>query len=155
MSWNDAKAFCEWLSDKEGKKYALPTEAQWEYSCRAGSSTKAYFGDDDTVAPQYVWYNQNSASKSHPVGRKKPNAWGLYDMIGNAWQWTADWYAADYYQKSPKTDPTGPRPSRVRALRGSGWGNGLPDCRSACRLLGGHPPSHSGSDVGFRVALLP
>jgi formylglycine-generating enzyme required for sulfatase activity len=155
VSWNDAKAFCDWLSDKEGKKYALPTEAQWEYSCRAGSSTKAYFGEDDNAASQYVWSNHDSASKSHPVGRKKPNAWGLCDMNGNVWQWTADWYAADYYQKSSKTDPTGPRTGRTRALRGAGWGNGVPDCRSACRLLDGHRPSHRAADVGFRVVLLP
>ena len=91
VSWNDANAFCDWLSEKEGKKYTLPTEAQWEYACRAGSSTKFFFGDDDRELGQYAWYNANSKGKPHPVGQKKPNAWGLYDLEGNVSEWTADW----------------------------------------------------------------
>src|SRR5262249_46078102 len=102
VSWNDARAFCEWLSQKEGKKYTLPTEAQWEYCCRAGSQTKFGFGDDDEELTEHAWFILNSGMRSHPVGEKKPNAWGLYDLHGNAWEWTGDWYAADYYTNAPK-----------------------------------------------------
>ena len=108
VSWNDALAFCRWLSKKEGKICRLPTEAEWEYACRAGSTTRYCFGDDASDLGEYAWYGANSDRKTHPVGTKKPNAWGLYDMHGNAWEWCADGYDAEYYEKSPTDDPTGP-----------------------------------------------
>jgi formylglycine-generating enzyme required for sulfatase activity len=153
VSWNDAKTFCDWLSDKEGKQYALPTEAQWEYCCRAGSRTKFYFGDDERALAQYAWYKANSEMKAHPVGQKVANPWGLYDMHGNVWQWTADWYAADYYQKSPKEDPPGPSAGEFRVQRGGAWYYDV-YCRSAHRF-GRNTPSNRSTDFGFRVALLP
>jgi WD40 repeat protein/formylglycine-generating enzyme required for sulfatase activity len=151
VSWNDAKAFCDWLSAKEGKRYALPTEAQWEYACRAGSRTRYFFGNDDKDLAEYAWYSVNSGKKTHPVGQKKANAWGLHDMYGQVWQWTADWYAADFYQHGSGRDPAGPASGRFRVLRGSDWSND--SCRSAQRR-GEYEPVHRFTFVGFRVILL-
>jgi formylglycine-generating enzyme required for sulfatase activity/serine/threonine protein kinase len=153
VSWNDAKAYCEWLSRKEGKSYTLPTEAQWEYCCRAGSQTKFGFGDNDEELAEYAWFISNSEKRTHPVGEKKASAWGLYDMHGNAWEWTADRYAADYYTNSPKEDPPGPAVGESRVLRGVGWNDFVPSCRTAYRH-GDAAPSSRTSYVGFRVALL-
>ena len=121
VSWNDTAAFCQWLSRKEGKEYRLPTEAEWEYACRAGSTTRYSFGNDDGSLGNYAWYGENSGKKTHPVGEKKPNAWGLYDMHGNVWKWCADWYDRDYYAKSLADDPTGPVGGSRRVYRGGGW----------------------------------
>ena len=107
VSWADAMAFCAWLNKKEGKPYALPSEAQWEYACRAGSRTSLFFGDDDRQLAQYAWCLSNSDKRTHPVGLLKPNAWGLYDMAGNVFELTADWYDKDYYKISPTEDPPG------------------------------------------------
>ena len=121
VSWDDAVEFCKKLSQKSSKAVSLPTEAQWEYACRAGSTTRFSYGDDDDKLGDYAWYGKNSGSKTHPVGQKKPNAWGLYDMHGNAWQWCSDWYA-DTYANANKTDPTGPAfgelPRAARRLLG-------------------------------------
>jgi len=152
VSWNDAKAFCEWLSAKEGKTYALPTEAQWEYACRAGSKTKFHFGDDGDELAKYAWQNENSEMKTHPVGELKANAWGLYDMHGNVWQWVADWFAADYYQKSPREDPRGPSLGSARAMRGGGALSSTSAARAAYRY-GDYSPSIRSTHVGFRVVL--
>ena len=89
VTWNDAVRFCPWLSRKEGKTYELPTEAEWEYACRAGTKTAYSFGDDLMRLDDYAWYDGNSGGHTHPVGQKKPNSWGLYDMAGNVWQWCA------------------------------------------------------------------
>jgi formylglycine-generating enzyme required for sulfatase activity/WD40 repeat protein len=152
VSWNDATAFCAWLSKKEGKAYGLPTEAQWEYSCRAGSRTKFSFGDDDQQMPEYGWFSSNANNQVQPVGQKKPNAWGLYDMHGNVFEWTADYYGEDYYQNSPKADPTGPATGGVRILRGGAWYYGVIDGRSAYRRRT-HGPDHRHTTIGFRVVL--
>ena len=129
VSWNDAVEFCKWLSRKEGKTYRLPTEAEWEYACRAGTTTRYYSGDDpETLAkvgnvadaaakakfPDWTWTIKANDGYvfTAPVGKFKPNAFGLYDMHGNAWQWCADWYGAEYYAKSPADDPTGPDSGR-------------------------------------------
>ncbi|HZY88574.1 MAG TPA: formylglycine-generating enzyme family protein [Gemmataceae bacterium] len=152
VSWNDARAFCDWLGKKEGRAYALPTEAQWEYACRAGSTTRFHFRDDEEVA-QYAWQNVEPGMKTHPVGQLKPNAWGLYDMHGNIWQWTGDWYAADYYQKSPGEDPPGPGVGDARVMRGGGGFGNLAAARSAFRYAF-IAPSRGSTTVGFRVVLL-
>ncbi len=92
VSWHDALAYCKWLSEKTGDNYRLPTEKEWEYACRAGTTTKWSFGDDESKLKECAWYYENSDEKTHPVGEKKPNPWGLYDMHGNVWEWCKDWY---------------------------------------------------------------
>ncbi|MGD0897015.1 MAG: formylglycine-generating enzyme family protein [Thermoguttaceae bacterium] len=166
-SWNDAVAFCKWLSRKEGKTYRLPTEAEWEYACRAGTTTRYYSGDDpETLAkvgnvadatakakfPDWKWTIKASDGYvfTSPVGSFKPNAFGLYDMHGNAWQWCADWYGAEYYAASPADDPTGSDTGDDRVLRGGSWGNGPGLARSAVR--GVDSPDLRSNLTGFRVA---
>ena len=136
VSWDDAKAFCDWLSKKEGKEYRLPTEAEWEYACCAGTQTKWSFGDNQSELGDYGWFSGNSASQTHPVGQKKPNAWGLYDMHGNVWEWCADWLGAYYYASSPADDPKGPSSGTNRVLRGGSWYDLAGGPGSSGRLLG-------------------
>lgn len=153
VTWNDAMAFCDWLSEKEGKRYLLPTEAQWEYSCRAGTKTVHYCGDDGSKLTEYAWFAENAGGQLHPAGQLKPNPWGLHDMYGNAWNWVADWYAPDYYKKSPKADPPGPAAGTARVIRGGSFYDKAVACRSACRN-GENAPSTRFANVGFRVVLL-
>ena len=147
VSWNDAKAFCDWLYKKTGKRFALPTEAQWEYSCRAGSQTRFCFGDSDSGLGKYAWYNSNSGSKTHPVGGT--NAWGLYDMHGNVWEWCQDWYH-DNYNGAPRDGSAWESPlGSVRVLRGGSWYDYPKNCRSADR--GWNYPAGRINYGGFRV----
>ncbi len=167
VSWNDAVAFCKWLSRKEGKTYRLPTEAEWEYACRAGTTTRYYNGDDpETLAKvgnvadaalkakfpdwQYTIKANDGYVFTAPVGSFKPNAFGLYDMHGNAWQWCSDWYGAEYYARSPIDDPTGPDSGAVRVLRGGSWFVRPFFSRSATRYW--HAPVGRDFFTGFRVA---
>ena len=153
VSWDDCRQFLEKLNAKAtagGGKFQLPTEAQWEYACRAGSKTKYFFGDDETRLGEYAWYSNNSGSKTYPVGEKKPNAWGLCDMHGNVWEWCQDLYDGAYYANSPTDDPTGPATGPIRVFRGGSWNYGAGDCRSAHR--GGGTPGSRDGDLGFRVA---
>ena len=146
VSWDDAQSFCRWLGDG----YRLPTEAAWEYACRAGTTTAYSFGDDLSKLGDHVWFSGNSGGQSQPVGSYPANIWGLCDMHGNAWEWCADWYGVDYYSKSPPADPTGPKFGNRRVLRGGSWGNLADNCRSACR---DHvQPDNRDSFIGFRVA---
>jgi len=170
VSWNDAVAFCKWLSKKEGKTYRLPTEAEWEYACRAGTTTRYSSGaDPETLAkvgnvadaaakakfPDWTWTIKANDGYvfTAPVGKFKPNAFGLYDMHGNAWQWCADWYGAEYYAKSPADDPTGPDTGAARVLRGGSWDYRPGGSRSAGR--GWSWPDDRGNVTGFRVARTP
>jgi len=140
VSWNDCQAFIGKLNKKLGKpgaKFALPTEAQWEYACRAGTSTVFSFGDDKAVFGEYVWYGRNSVKKLQPVGLKKPNPWGLYDMNGNAAEWCADWYGA--YKQSPQNDPTGPSKGLSRVLRGGSFYEDMPDSFRCADRYQDHP----------------
>lgn len=158
VSWEDAKAFCQRLNEREksagrlreGYEYKLPTEAQWEYACRAGTETRYSFGSEETALDQYGWYSSNSASTTHPVGQKQPNAFGLYDMHGNVWEWCEDWYDKDYPSASV-TDPVGPASGSGRIERGGSWYRSAEFCRSASRY--GDPSSFRDSDLGFRLAL--
>ncbi|MDB9417820.1 SUMF1/EgtB/PvdO family nonheme iron enzyme [Microcystis aeruginosa] len=132
VSWNDAQAFCQKLSQIIGKTYRLPTEAEWEYACRAGTTTRFYFGDDANLK-DYGWYDGNSQQTTHPVGQKKPNAWGLYDMSGNVWEWCEDnWH--DNYKNAPKDGSAWLiKDNYSQILRGGSWFNNPYYCRSACR----------------------
>jgi formylglycine-generating enzyme required for sulfatase activity len=150
VSWNDAAEFCKRLSAEEGKTYRLPTEAEWEYACRAGTTTWFSFGDDEESLGEYAWYRDDSEGKTHPVGGKKPNAWGLDDMHGNVWEWCQDWYDGAYYKTSSTDDPPGPETSSVRVFRGGGWWNSARFCRAAFR--GGNEPQYRSGNLGFRVA---
>jgi formylglycine-generating enzyme required for sulfatase activity len=152
VSWNDATAFSDWLSRQEGQEYRLPTEAEWEYACRAGTTTRFSFGADEDALGQYAWYSANSKDRTHPVGEKKPNAFGLNDMHGNVWEWCWDGYDAAYYQKSPAVDPRGPDPASDRVLRGGGWSYVPRFARSAYRNR--NVPGHRSDYLGFRLALV-
>ncbi|HEY7315917.1 MAG TPA: bifunctional serine/threonine-protein kinase/formylglycine-generating enzyme family protein [Gemmataceae bacterium] len=154
VSWNDAQAFCDWLSAREGKRYSLPTEAQWEYACRAGSPKRFSFGDAPEDLDRYGWHEGNADWRTHRVGEKKANAWGLFDMHGNVWEWTADWYTADYYRQRVKKNPPGPPAGDGRVIRGGGWSREASYCRAAHRF-GRCTPSHRDADLGFRVILWP
>jgi formylglycine-generating enzyme required for sulfatase activity/predicted Ser/Thr protein kinase len=149
VSWKNADAFCNWLSRKTSKRFRLPTEAEWEYACRAGSTTRFCFGDSETQLGDYAWYLGNSADKTHPVGEKKPNDWGLYDMHGNVWEWCGDWYDEKYYHEPERQNPQGPSHGHFRVLRGGGWNNYPQFCRSARRSR--FDPVSTSDHYGFRV----
>jgi len=151
VSWDHCVKFCEALSSKEGPEVRLPTEAQWEYACRAGTTTEWCFGDDESGLAKYAWYDKNSESKTHPVGKLQPNAWGLYDVHGNVWEWCADWYDKDYYGNSPSEDPPGPVPDSFRVLRGGSWYYDALNCRSARRF--NDVPAGIINSVGVRVCV--
>ncbi len=156
VSWYDAVVYT-WFLEKQqvnGKDWeiGLPTEAQWEYACRAGSTTAFCFGDKESDLEKYAWFDGNPKTndQTHPVGQLQHNAWGLYDMHGNAWEWCADWYAVEL---TGGNDPTGPAVGSIRVLRGGSWSYVAADCRSAFRH--GRHPGIRNWDEGFRVALRP
>jgi len=151
VSWHDAVEFCKRLSAKEGKTYRLPTEAEWEYACRAGTTTLYCTGDDPASLGEYAWCAENCDQKTHPVGEKKPNAWGLHDMHGNVLEWCADWYGR--YASEEVSDPSGPETGSYRVDRGGSWFSGARYCRSADR--GRVVPILRGENLGFRVASVP
>ncbi len=148
VSWNEAVEFCKKLSKKTGKVYRLPTEAEWEYACRAGSTGKYCFGDDESKLKDYAWFGEDwQKGSTHPVGEKLPNDWGLHDMHGNVWEWCEDWYGS--YSPESTTDPSGPSTGSNRVIRGGGWVNNAVNCRSAFRLY--DTPVHRGGNLGFRL----
>jgi formylglycine-generating enzyme required for sulfatase activity len=159
VSWNDAVAFCEKLNEIKhdalpaGYHYTLPTEAQWEYACRAGTTTRFYHGDDPDYGQfeKYAWYGLSSSGKTHPVGEKLPNDWGLYDMHGNVLEWCLDWYGD--YQGGSVSDPQGPQSGSDRVNRGGSCYILARLCRSASRDWSW--PAFRLYDLGFRVALSP
>jgi formylglycine-generating enzyme required for sulfatase activity len=154
VSWEDAVEFCKKLSDlpeekKAGRVYRLPTEAEWEYACRAGSKTAYSFDDQEGLLPEYGWLERNSSNRTHTVGLLEPNAWGLYDLHGNVWEWCSDRHGE--YPKGAVSDPTGPCEGSNRVIRSGGWYGEAALCRSALRR--GHVPSIRLNSHGFRLAL--
>ncbi len=150
VRWEDSVEFCRKLSQQEGKTYRLPTEAEWEYACRAGTTTRFSFGDSDASLGDYAWFRSWATSGySRSVGQKKPNPCGLYDMHGNVWEWCSDWYKDDYYAEAPSDEPKGPSSGERRCLRGGSWLNNLSNLR--CSYREGALPGIRNSLVGFRV----
>lgn len=137
VSWNDARAFAEWMGAR------LPTEAEWEYAARAEVTAPKLPGDWEET----TWYAENAEGRTHPVGQKAPNDWGLYDVQGNAWEWVQDWYSPDYYKNSPATDPEGPEAGKLRVCRGGSWHD------DACWLPARNraSPTYRANNIGFRV----
>ena len=166
VSWEDAQAFCEWISKKAGGTFRLPTEAQWEYACRAGTTTARPTGDSDTsllgranlpdVSDGRIAQNPDALlwrdgyEYTAPVGSFEANAWGLHDMLGNVWEWCADYYNLDFYERSPREDPENTKKEVCRVLRGGSWDYTPWLCRSANRA-GGSPSDRFGFGRGFRV----
>ena len=174
VTWYDAVKYCNARSIKEGLEpcynedtwecdftkngYRLPTEAEWEYVCRAGSSGKWSFGNEEGVLGDYAWYKSNCGGQTHPVGQKKPNAFGLYDMHGNVWEWCNDWYDEDYYKNSLDKNPKGPNSGEFRVLRGGSWGDYPFNLRTALRyglIPGSRGLSVVGVSLGFRCSRTP
>ncbi len=147
--WTDAIRFCNECSEREGltpcynldtwecnfdaNGYRLPTEAEWEYACRAGSVGKYSFGDDEAELQRHAWFKANSQGKPRHLGQKQPNRWGLFEMHGNVWQWCHDWYGETYYEESPAENPRGPATAKLRVLRGGAWDCTAEKLRSAYR----------------------
>jgi formylglycine-generating enzyme required for sulfatase activity len=171
VSWNDAKAFADWLSRRVGEKFRLPTEAQWEYACRAGTRTIRYWGDDPDNACRYAnvadttlfpgdagkWSNRHECSDGYwgtaPVGNYKPNEFGLYDMLGNVWEWCSDWYDEDYYGRSPRDNPENSKAAKYRVLRGGSWNFSPMVVR--CAVRNRIVPDNTNPDLGFRLVRSP
>jgi formylglycine-generating enzyme required for sulfatase activity len=155
VSWDDVQQFITKLEEKSKTRYRLPTEAEWEYCCRAGS-TNSFGLDrlDGIVSPRNIacqaWFRANSDNRTHPVGQKHPNAWGFYDMQGNVWEWCEDWFAADFYDKSPTLDPVNRETSPERIIRGGSWFLDWSNIRASVRS--GNPPGSRTQYIGFRLA---
>lgn len=164
INWSACIKFCEWLTEHEkeagrlpeGYVYSLPTEAQWEYACRAliGGDQEGpnfHYGNKTETLSAYAWYTDNSEEHTHPVTEKKPNAWGIFGMHGNAWEWCLDTKEDDFYKKSPENDPFNSTKSSYRVIRGGGWLTEAEYCRSANR--GRVPENSADSNLGFRICL--
>lgn len=154
VSWEEVVEFCRRLSALPAERtarrsYRLPTEAEFEYACRSGTTTRWYCGDDEARLVAVAWFRKNSGGMTHPVGQKKPNAWGLYDLHGNLMQWCFDWFKGDYYKQSIPRDPAGPIAGPYRVLRGGDWYSGSFNCRSACRTY--NDSKSRRHSYGFRV----
>lgn len=162
LSWNDATAFCDWLGKKEGKPYRLPTEAEWEYACRAGTTTVYYHGDDPKglagfgnfgIFPgggvDFPYPDPDGFEFTAPVGSLRANNFGLFDMLGNAYEWCSDWFDDEYNKSSPRNDPVGPSSGDARVRRGGSFDRD--ECGSAARDP--RRPTFAANDIGFRIAM--
>jgi formylglycine-generating enzyme len=149
VSWKKAVAYCHWLSDKTGKEYHLPTEAQWEYAARGGINSHGYTYSGSSNLDSVGWYEKNSGGKAHATAQKQPNELGLYDLCGNVWEWCQDWYDKNYYSHSRRSNPEGPSSGTDNMVRGGSWYHTPSSCRIANRSVTDddiHSP-----DIGFRV----
>ncbi len=154
VSWDACNGFVEELTHRlTHGEFRLPSEAEWEYACRAGSTARYCFGDSEHLLARYAWYRGNSGRETHAVGQKRPNAWGLHDMHGNVWEWCQDWYDEDYYGRSPARDPENTTKNQHRVLRGGSWNYSPEYCRSAYRRY--FTPDYRLYYSGFRVVRTP
>ncbi len=169
VSWNDAQDYITWLNGQSKKVYRLPTEAEWEYAARGGTTTSRYWGDDPDKACQYADVHDLTGKKKNvkflfdnhncddgyagmsPVGTYKPNAFGLYDMLGDVWDMCSDWFGEDYYSSSPRMNPKGPKSGKTRVCRGGGWRSSPNLVRSAAR--GYYPQGRFSNRLGFRLVI--
>jgi len=159
ITFFDASNYCAVVTQREraaghvpkGFEYRLPTEAEWEYACRAGSTNLFAFGDDVSIADEFAWTAENCEATTQPVGMKRPNAWGLHDMHGNVWEWCSDWFAP--YPGAAVTDPVGPATSEYKVFKGGGWNQDADFARVSSRFM--MSPSNGIHYVGFRLALGP
>jgi sulfatase modifying factor 1 len=139
MTWHNAMTFCRWLSKNTGKMYRLPTEAEWEYACRAGTTYAYSFGNDPEKLKEFAWYEKTADSETNSVGKKKANAWGLYDMLGNVREWVYDFYSPDAYKqaaaKTPAINPKGPETGQVHVARGGDYSCPAEELRCAARAF--------------------
>jgi len=147
VSWNDAVVYAQWISLKNGGDFRLPTEAEWEYAARSGGKREKYAGSNDIE--EVAWYSGNSGNMTHPVGQKRANGLGLYDMSGNVWQWTADRYGENYYRESPRINPMGPQTGKNRIFRGGSWFYDRRGVRTTYRDFA--IPEYRSSYLGFRL----
>jgi formylglycine-generating enzyme required for sulfatase activity len=152
VNWNDIQEFIKQLNARTGKRYRLPTEAEWEFAARSGGKREKYAGTSSLQdLPKFAWYSATSDGSTHPVGQKQPNGLGLYDMTGNVWEWCQDWYGETTYGQPPRTNPPGPQSGTRRILRGGAWINEQAGVRAAARY--GLIPVSRGDLYGFRIAL--
>ena len=151
VSWNDAMAYCNWLSKSTGKQFRLPTEAEWEYAAKGGTLTKGYTYAGSERLDEVAWYSDNSERSAHTTGKKLPNELGIYDLMGNHREWCADWYGELYYKVSPAENPVGPERGTNRVLRGGSWGSQADRIRISFRNA--DFPYNSALDFGFRIVI--
>jgi hypothetical protein len=156
VTWDAAETFCRKLGELAGEQsghgdYRLPTEAEWEYACRAGTATRWCSGDDPAGLKEFAWFAANAGKTTHPVRQKTPNAWGLYDMHGNVWEWCQDWCGDGFYAASPTDDPAGPPAGSSRIHRGGALAYDAWYCRASYRFWW-NGAQHHGDRLGFRVA---
>jgi len=165
IRWSDAVKYCNarshleglqacydlktWICNFNANGYRLPTEAEWEYACRAETKAAYSFGDDPAKLKNYAWYKENSGGRPRPVGQKLPNAWGLYDMYGNVWCWCNDFYKVDYYQESPQKNPKGPKTGKTMVLRGGCWNSPAEECSSSYRY--NENPGYADKCFGYDI----
>ena len=151
VSWNDVQEFVAKLNELTGRKYVLPTEAQWEYAARGGEKSQGYKYSGGNDIDEVAWYYDNSEYSTHPVGLKQANELGIYDMSGNVWEWCQDWYGS--YSSEAQTNPAGPEEGSARVLRGGSWYGNARGCRVSYRF--NNYPSYRYGNFGFRLVLLP
>ena len=150
VSWNDCQRFLAQVRRTTGRVVRLPTEAQWEFACRAGTTTRWYFGENEKAVRSHAWSGENAGGMTHPVGVLSANPWGLHDLYGNVWEWCEDWYTA-HYSAGDARDPAGPPAGDARVLRGGAWGDAPDQTRSAYRNSMG--PDNHNAGTGLRCVL--